>query len=190
MKLNSVTVFCGARQGTKQIYTDAAKSMGHTIAEQGLTLVYGGGEVGLMGTVANAALDAGGEVIGVITKALEKLEIAHTGLTQLEVVASMAERKERMAELSDGFISMPGGYGTLDEMFEMFTWTQLSIHQKANALLNIENYYEHLLAFIDTAVDSGFIKPHFRDMVIQDDDPNRLLAKLNAFEAPAKKLYE
>lgn len=189
MKLKSVAVFCGASQGSNQIYTDAAKAMGTTIAEQNLTLVYGGGEVGLMGTVANAALDAGGEVIGVITKALEKLEIAHTGLTQLEVVENMSVRKERMAELSDGFISMPGGYGTLDEMFEMITWTQLSIHQKPNALLNINNYFEHLLAFIDTAVKSGFIKAHFRDMIIEDADPNQILAKLNTFEVPAKKLY-
>lgn len=189
MKLKSVAVFCGASKGNTQNYTDAAKAMGQTIAEQGLTLVYGGGEVGLMGTVANAALDAGGEVIGVITKSLEKLEIAHTGLTQLEVVGTMAERKERMAELSDGFISMPGGYGTLDELFEMITWTQLSIHSKPNALLNINNYFEHLLAFINTATESGFIQAHFRDMIIQDVDPSRLLEKLERFEVPAKKLY-
>ena len=189
MKLKSVAVFCGASQGNTQNYTDAATAMGQTIAEQGLTLVYGGGEVGLMGTVANAALDAGGEVIGVITKALEKLEIAHTGLTELEVVGSMADRKDRMAELSDGFISMPGGYGTLDELFEMITWTQLSIHSKPNALLNIDNYFNHLLAFIDTAVKSGFIQAHFRDMIIQDSDPVQILEKLNAFEVPDKKLY-
>ena len=189
MKLKSVAVFCGASKGNTQNYTDAAKAMGQTIAEQGLTLVYGGGDVGLMGTVANAALDAGGEVIGVITTALEKLEVAHTGLTKLEVVGTMSERKERMAELSDGFISMPGGYGTLDELFEMITWTQLSIHGKPNALLNIDNYFEHLLAFIDTATESGFIQAHFRDMIVQDADPNRVLEKLASFEDPAKKLY-
>jgi len=189
MTLKSVAVFCGASKGTNQSYTDAAQAMGQTIAEQGLTLVYGGGNVGLMGTVANAALDAGGKVTGVITTALEKLEVAHTGLTQLEVVSTMSERKKRMAELSDGFISMPGGYGTLDELFEMITWTQLSIHQKPNALYNIDNYFEHLLAFIDTATESGFIKAHFRDMIIQDADPSQVLAKLNAFKVPDKKLY-
>jgi len=187
--MKSVAVFCGASKGNNQSYTDAAKAMGQTIAEQGLTLVYGGGEVGLMGTVANAALDAGGDVIGVITKSLEKLEIAHTGLTQLDVVTTMADRKDRMAELSDGFISMPGGYGTLDELFEMITWTQLSIHQKPNALYNFDNYFEHLLAFIDKAVASGFIKGHFRDMIIQDTDPKQILEKLQAFEVPAEKLY-
>jgi len=152
--------------------------MGRLLAERGIGLVYGGGDVGLMGVVADAALAAGGEVIGVIPRALADKEIAHDGLTELYVVDSMHTRKAMMADLSDGFVAMPGGVGTFEEFFEAVTWTQLGLHQKACGLLNVDGFYSPLEAFIDRAVAEGFIRPAHRGIVVMDSDPGRLLDKL------------
>jgi len=151
---------------------------------RGLTLVYGGGNLGLMGVVADAALKAGGAVIGVIPKALQAKELAHTGLTELHVVESMHERKALMAELSDGFIALPGGYGTLEEFCEILTWTQLGLQRKPCGLLNIEGYYDHLLKLFDHAVAEQFVRQAHRGMVLDDADPETLVAKVLAYSVP------
>jgi len=165
-------------------YADAAKAMGVLLAERRIGIVYGGGNVGLMGVVADAALAAGGEVIGVIPRALADKEIAHAGLTELQVVDSMHTRKAMMAELSDGFIAMPGGVGTFEEFFEAVTWTQLGLHRKACGLLNVDGFYSPLENFIDRAVAEGFIRPAHRGIVVTDTDPARLLDKLVAAVLP------
>jgi len=182
--MNRVCVFCGSSVGTKPVYADAARAMGSLLASRGIGLVYGGGHVGLMGVVANAALEAGGEVIGVIPKALADREIAHGGLTTLHVVDSMHTRKAMMAELSDAFIAMPGGVGTFEEFFEAVTWTQLGLHRKACALLNVDDFYTPLTRFIDQAVGVGFIKPVHRASIVVDSDPMRLLDTLASIELP------
>ena len=147
--LNSICVFCGSNPGNHPAYGEAALALGRTIAGRGLTLVYGGAEVGLMGQVADAALSAGGDVVGIIPQALVDKEIAHRRLTRLETVSSMHERKARMAELSDGFVNLPGGTGTLEEMFEVWTWGQLGFHDKPIAVLNVRGFYDQLLGFLD-----------------------------------------
>lgn len=154
--MKSICVFCGANPGNDPVYAAGARAVGVEIARRGLTLVYGGGAVGLMGVVANAALEAGGEVHGVIPRALREKEIGHNDLTRLEVVDTMHIRKARMAELSDGFIAMPGGIGTFEELFEIWTWGQLGIHQKPLGLLNIAGFYDPLAAFLDGTVEAGF----------------------------------
>jgi uncharacterized protein (TIGR00730 family) len=166
-------------------YTDAAKAMGTLLARRGIGLVYGGGNVGLMGIVADAALAAGGEVIGVIPRSLADKEIAHAGLTDLRVVDSMHTRKAMMADLADGFVAMPGGVGTFEEFFEAVTWTQLGLHRKACGLLNVDGFYSPLAGFIDSAVVEGFIKPLHRGIIVVDDDPARLLDRLMAAVVPA-----
>jgi uncharacterized protein (TIGR00730 family) len=158
--------------------------MGATLAERGLGLVYGGGNVGLMGELADAALAAGGEVIGVIPEALVRWEVAHAGLTDLQVVASMHERKARMAELSDAFIALPGGFGTFEEFCEVLTWSQLGLHTKPCALLNVDGYYDPLLALFDHAVEERFLRPEHRALVLEDADPGRLLDRLEGWSAP------
>ena len=157
MSLKSVCVFCGASPGARPIYHEAATQLGRHIAERGLTLVYGGGAVGLMGVVADAALAAGGEVIGIIPQSLEHSEIGHSGLTRLEVVDGMHARKARMAELSDAFIALPGGIGTFEELFEVWTWRQLRYHDKAIGVLNVAGYYDALLVFLANSVRAGFM---------------------------------
>ncbi len=146
---------------------------------RGIELVYGGGNVGLMGTLANACLESGGRVIGVIPQSLVDKEVAHTGLTELRVVRSMHERKFLMAELSDAFMALPGGYGTWEELFEMLTWSQLGIHRKACALLNVNGYYDALLKMADLAVDEGFLRGTNRDLLLADADPERLMDRLS-----------
>ena len=183
--MKSVCVFCGSSPGGDPAYLDAARTTGAAIAERGLTLVYGGAKVGLMGAVADAALAASGEVIGVLPKALMIKEIGHTGLSRLEVVASMHERKARMAELSDGFIALPGGAGTLEEIFEIWTWGQLGFHGKPAGFLNVAGYYDKLAGFLDHTVSEAFVKPVHRDMLIFRDDPAALLDALAAYDAPA-----
>jgi uncharacterized protein (TIGR00730 family) len=158
--------------------------MGRLLAKRGIGLVYGGGNVGLMGIVADAALTAGGEVIGVIPQALADREVAHGGVTDLRVVDSMHTRKALMAELSDAFIALPGGVGTFEEFFEAVTWTQLGVHRKPCGLLNVAGFYTPLAAFIDQAVTEGFIKPIHRAIVVVDDDPERLLISLGNVELP------
>jgi len=170
-----VCVFCGSSLGARPEYADAARTFGRLLGEQGVGLVYGGARAGLMGVVADAALAAGGEAIGVIPRSLVDREIAHTGLSQLRVVSSMHERKATMAELSDAFVALPGGLGTLEELFEVWTWAQLGIHRKPIALLDVNDFYMPLTAFLDHAVDEGFIKTPNRSALIVKADPDGLL---------------
>lgn len=182
--LRRVCVFCGSSSGTRPEFEDAAVALGRLVAERGLELVYGGASVGLMGSVADAVLATGGRAIGVIPEALVAKEIAHPGLTELRVVASMHERKATMADLADAFVALPGGFGTLEETFEMITWTQLGLHHAPVALYDVGGFFEHLGRFLDHAVAEGFLKPAHRDLVLVDDDPARLLDRVARFEAP------
>jgi uncharacterized protein (TIGR00730 family) len=173
--LKSICVFCGSSSGLRSVYKLAAEAMGKALAQRGISLVYGGGNVGLMGVVADAALAADGEVVGVIPDFLVAKEIAHQGLSQLHVVKSMHDRKALMAELADGFIAMPGDYGTLDEFCEVLTWSQLGIHQKPHGLLNVDGYYDSLLKLFDRALTEQFLKPVSRSLVLEASDPDKLL---------------
>jgi uncharacterized protein (TIGR00730 family) len=167
-------------------YTEAARALGHHIAQEGWGLVYGGGKVGLMGTVADATLAAGGEVIGVIPESLMSREVGHTGLTALHVVSTMHQRKQQMAELADVFIALPGGIGTFEELFEVWTWRQLGYHAKPVGLVNVAGYYDGLLGFLDSAVDQGFVRPPQRDLLQVDADPCRLFDRLAAQLPPTE----
>jgi uncharacterized protein (TIGR00730 family) len=182
--MKSVCVFCGSNPGNHSDYAAAAKALGQAIAKRGATLVYGGAEVGLMGIIADAALAAGGQVIGIIPKALMDKEIGHKGLTRLEAVGSMHERKARMAELSDGFVNLPGGTGTLEEMFEVWTWGQLGFHAKPIGVLNVRGFYDPLMTFLDHQRDEGFVKPGLRDTLLSAESPATLLDAMDAYEAP------
>jgi len=182
--MKRVCVYCGSSLGNQPIYRETAEAMGGLLARRGIGLVYGGGNVGLMGVVADAALAGGGEVIGVIPRSLADREIAHGGVTDLRVVDSMHTRKALMAELSDAFIAMPGGVGTFEEFFEAVTWTQLGVHRKPCGLLNVGGFYAPLAAFIDLAVTEGFIKPIHRAAIVVDDNPERLLDSLATIELP------
>lgn len=182
MSLTSVCVFCGASTGANPLYREAAQALGRAIAERKLTLVYGGGAVGLMGIVADAALAAGGEVIGIIPQSLKDKEIGHRGLTRLEVVDGMHARKARMAELSDAFIALPGGLGTLEELFEVWTWGQLGYHHKPLGLLEVNGFYEKLSGFLDHIVGEGFVRAPHRDMLQISDSPASLLDALDAWK--------
>ncbi|OYU70060.1 MAG: Rossman fold protein, TIGR00730 family [Alphaproteobacteria bacterium PA2] len=187
--MRSVCVFCGSSPGKDPQYLAAATTMGRLIAERNAVLVYGGAKVGLMGAVADAALAAGGEVVGVLPEALAAKELAHTSLTRLEVVSSMHERKARMADLSEGFVALPGGAGTLEEIFEIWTWGQLGFHGKPAGFLNVSGYYNGLAAFLDHTVKEAFVKPVHRDMLTFSDDPAALLDALAAYEAPVSEKW-
>lgn len=178
MSLRSLCVFCGASPGANPVYTEAAINLGRTLAEQGIRLVYGGGAVGLMGTVADAALAAGGEVIGIIPQSLKDAEIGHPGLTRLEVVDGMHARKARMAELSDGFIALPGGLGTLEELFEVWTWGQLGYHSKPLGLLEVNGFYAKLNDFLDHLVAERFVRAPHRAMLQINESPSELIATM------------
>jgi uncharacterized protein (TIGR00730 family) len=180
--MQSVCVFCGSSFGDKPIYRELAERLGRTLANRGLTLVYGGGNVGLMGVVADAALEAGGRVIGVIPQALVDWEVAHDGLTELIVVQSIHERKARMAEASDAFIALPGGYGTFEEFCEVLTWSQLGLHRKPCGVLNVEGYYDPLLALFERAVQDRFLAAEQRDLVLADTDVNALLDRVASYQ--------
>jgi hypothetical protein len=182
--LNSICVFCGSSAGHDPFYADVARRMGETLARRGIRLVYGGGRIGLMGEVARAALASGGEVVGVIPEALMRRELAYDDLTELHVVATMHERKALMAERSDGFIAMPGGFGTFEEFCEVLTWSQLGIHAKPVALLDVKGYYRPLLSLFDHAVTEGFVRPLHRSLVLADVDPERLLDAMARFVPP------
>jgi uncharacterized protein (TIGR00730 family) len=171
-------VFCGASSGRLPAYADAARAFGAAAAERGLGLVYGGGRVGLMGAVADAALAAGGEVIGVIPQELVERELAHSGLTTLHVVTSLHERKALMAELSDGFVALPGGFGTLDELLEQLTWSQLGLHDKPVGLLDVEGYWGPLIALARHATEEGFVREADLRAIAVGDDPDALLRRL------------
>ncbi len=176
----SVCVYCGSRHGSRSSYTAAARALGAAIGTRGWQLVYGGGKVGLMGEVADATLAAGGRVVGVIPETLEKLEVGHTGLHELHVVPTMHVRKQMMAERADLFIALPGGIGTLEELYEVWTWRQLAYHDKPIGLLNVDGYYDTLLAFMQHTVSEGFLAEKQRQVLQVQADPERLLATLAA----------
>jgi uncharacterized protein (TIGR00730 family) len=175
-------VFCGSSPGARPQYTEATEDLGSLLVQNGITLVYGGASVGLMGRLAETVLSEGGEAVGVIPRALVEREIAHLGLTELHVVDSMHERKALMADLSDAFVALPGGLGTLDELFEVYTWAQLGLHRKPCGLLNVEGYYQHLADFLDHAVGERFVRDEHRDMLIVEDDPATMLERLQGFD--------
>lgn len=182
--MQSVCVFCGSSPGSNPAYREAARSLGRTLAEANVRLVFGGGHVGLMGVVAGAALEAGGEVVGIIPKSLLEREIPHTGLTDLRIVGSMHERKALMSDLSDGFITLPGGTGTLEEFFEVLTWAQLGEHDKPCGLLNVAGYYDPLLAVFDHMVDEGFLSESNRALVLVQSEPEKLLEGFQRYRPP------
>jgi len=184
--MKRICVFCGSNAGARSEYAEAARALATILAERKLGIVYGGGNVGLMGVLADAALARGGEVIGVIPQKLVDKEVAHRGVTKLLVVETMHERKALMNDLSDAFLALPGGFGTLDEFFEVLTWSQLGFHGKPCALLNVAGYYDGMLAMLDHAVTERFLRPAHRELVIADTDPLRLLQRLSAF-VPAPK---
>jgi len=182
--LRTVCVFCAANPGAHPVYVERARAMGRYLADSGRRLVYGGGRTGLMGAIAEGALGAGGEVVGIMPKHLVDREVAHTGLTQLHVVSSMHERKALLSELSDGFLAMPGGLGTMEELFETWTWGQLGLHRKPYGLLEMHGFFAPLLGFLDHAVREGFIAAANRDLLVVDDDPARLVERMEAVEIP------
>jgi uncharacterized protein (TIGR00730 family) len=182
--LRRVCVFCGSSPGARGSYAATAARLGRLLAERGLTLVYGGGHVGLMGAVADAAMDAGGEVIGVIPEHLERREVAHLGVTDLRVVDSMHTRKALFEELSDGFIALPGGLGTYEELFEILTWGQLGLHAKPVGLLDVDGFYAPLQSFLDHAVEERFVHTEHRSMLLVDHDAERLLDRMAAWQPP------
>ncbi len=182
--MKRVCVFCGSSPGANPAYLEAARRMGRTLARRGLGLVYGGGGVGLMAAVADAALEEGGQVIGVIPRALQLRELAHSGLTALHVVGSMHERKAKMAELSHGFVALPGGMGTLEEFAEILTWAQLGLHERPCGLLDVAGYYASLVAFFDHAEAEGFLKPEHRRLVLSAEDPDALVDQFLAWKPP------
>ncbi len=183
--VKNVCVFCGSAPGRRPAYARAARQLGSALAERDLGLVYGGGSIGLMGIVADAALAGGAQVLGVIPRALARREIAHHGLTRLEVVPTMHARKARMAKLSDAFLAMPGGIGTLEELFEVLTWGYLGIHAKPTGLLDVGGYWQPLIRLLDHAVDEGFLRPAHRKLVVVDRSPARLLERLARHRVPA-----
>ena len=178
MGLRSVCVFCASNRGRSDVFAQAAHRLGTELAQRDITLVYGGASVGLMGVLADAVLEGGGQVVGVITQPLVAKEIAHGGLTELLVVDTMAQRKEAMAERSDAFVMLPGGYGTLDEFFEMVTWTQLHLHDKPCGILDVDDYFAGLLAFLARGVDDQLLRAEHHDMLVVDTDPASLLDRL------------
>lgn len=185
--MKSIAVFCGSTLGANKIYEKAARAVGQTIAREGLRLIYGGGKVGLMGVIADSVLSAGGEAIGVIPRALFDREIGHRGLTKLHIVESMHERKKLMADLSDAFLALPGGAGTLEEIFEQWTWAQLGIHKKPCGLLNVNDYFAPIRAMIERAVAEGFSKPTFAAMLAVEDDFETLLDRFKNYQPGAPR---
>ncbi len=182
--MRRICVYCGSNTGTRPDYAEAARNLAEVLVRHDLELVYGGAAKGIMGVIADTVLEHGGNAHGVIPKLLEEKEIAHSGLTQLHVVASMHERKSMMAELSDGFIALPGGFGTLEEIIEILTWGQLQFHDKPCGLLNVSGYFDHLLAYLDHAEQEGFLRVENRQMLLQDTDPAGLIRQFERYTAP------
>jgi uncharacterized protein (TIGR00730 family) len=187
--MQRICVYCGSSPGRNPAYQEVARQLGTAMVERGLGLVYGGASVGVMGQVADAVLAAGGEAIGVIPEALAVKEVAHPSLTQQHVVPSMHERKAMMADLSDGFVALPGGWGTFEEIFEILTWAQLGFHAKPCGLLNVAGYYDHLHAFLEHAIEEQFVKADYRPMLIVESDPLALLDRYAAYEAPVVRKW-
>jgi uncharacterized protein (TIGR00730 family) len=180
--MNRITVFCGSNSGFRTEYAEAAQSLARLLVEKNIGLVYGGGNVGLMGVIADEVMRRGGEVVGIIPDSLDRREVGHRGITELRVVGSMHERKAQMAELADGFIAMPGGIGTFEEFFEIVTWAQLGFHEKPCGLLNVAGYYDGLLNLCDHAVAEGFLRPLHRELILSDADAARLLEKMENYQ--------
>lgn len=182
--MKSVCVYCGSNPGRQPAYAEAARGLGAALVERGLGLVYGGASVGVMGVLADTVLQLGGHVTGVIPEALVRREVAHPGLSELRVTGSMHERKTLMADLADGFVALPGGIGTLEEVFEAWTWAQLGLHAKPCGLLNVAGYFDGLIAFLDHAVAERFVKEPHRSMLIVSEEPSELLRRFETYEAP------
>jgi uncharacterized protein (TIGR00730 family) len=189
--MKALCVFAGSNAGTNPVYAETARVLGEALARRGITLVFGGGRVGLMGAASQGARAAGGKVIGIIPSALQRKELAYDGvdLTELIVVRSMHERKARMAELSDGFVALPGGFGTFEEICEMITWAQLGIHRKPCGLIDVDGYFDGLLAQFDRAVADGLLRAGHRGLVVSDPDPERLLDQLAAWQPPPLEFH-
>ncbi|MBF3784833.1 TIGR00730 family Rossman fold protein [Burkholderia pseudomallei] len=184
--MNSVCVYCGSANGAKPVYADAARAFGRALPNAGLTLVYGGGRVGLMGVIADEVIASGGRAIGVITELLYDKEVGHTGLTELHVVPDMHHRKKMMAELADAFVAMPGGAGTLEEFFEVYTWAQLGYHRKPVALYNVDAFYQPLITLLEHTVDEGFMQRTYFDALCIDAAPDALIDQLVRYRPPAR----
>lgn len=180
--IKRLCVFCGSSSGSNPVYNDAAIIFGNALADNAIELVYGGGRLGLMGAIADTMLERGGKVIGVIPDFLVGKEVAHTGLSQLIVVESMHRRKAKMADLADGFVAMPGGFGTFEEFVEVLTWSMLGFHAKPCALLNVNGFYDRMLAMFDHAVGEGFVPSRHRDMVLVESDPITMVARLQTYQ--------
>ena len=182
--MQRICVYCGSNMGTREEYSTAARDLADVLVRHELELVYGGAAVGIMGVIADRVLEQGGKVHGVIPRLLQEKEIAHTGLTELHVVSSMHERKSMMAVLSDGFIALPGGFGTLEELIEIVTWGQLQFHDKPCGILNVRGYFDHLLKYLDHAVTEGFLRYENRGMLLHDTDPAGLVQQFERYTAP------
>lgn len=187
--MKKIAVFCGSSFGAKDVYKEGAIALGKELAARGLSLVYGGSSVGLMGAVADAVLEEGGQVVGVLPVFLQDREIAHSNLSELIIVDTMHERKAKMAEIADGFIVLPGGAGTMDEFFEIFTWGQLGLHRKPCGLLNLGGYYDLLIGLFNHMTDEQFIQEKFRSMVLSDMTPEGLLDQFRTYEPPTVKTF-
>lgn len=183
-RLNKICVYCGSNPGKRSIYTEQAKKLGELLVQKEIELVYGGASVGVMGVIADAVINNGGRATGIIPKDLLRKEVAHQNLSELQVVASMHERKARMADISDGFIALPGGLGTVEELFEMLTWAQLGFHQKPVGILNAGGYFDHLSTFLDHAVAEQFVKREHRKMLMIEEDPATLIDAFEQYESP------
>lgn len=183
-RFSRLCVFCGSREGTREAYSKGAKELGALLVSRGIALVYGGGSIGMMGTIAETVLAEGGRVTGVIPEALAHREIAHSGVQEMLVVDTMHTRKAKMAELSDGFIGMPGGLGTYEELFEVLTWSQLGIHAKPIGLLNLEGYFTPMIKMIEHGIQEGFIHETYRDLLVSAETPEALLAAMEAHKSP------
>lgn len=184
-----ISIFCGSSSGAEEIFTEQASILGKTIAHKGYGIVYGGACVGLMGAVANGALSEGGEVIGVIPEFLQRKELGHKALSKMYVVGTMHERKAKMSDLCDAVIALPGGYGTMEELFEMLTWGQLSLHKKPIALLNVDGFYDPLVALSEKMIEKGFLKEEYRDLLIVDDTIEKLLLKMENYVPPKNEKW-
>ena len=182
--MKRICVYCGSNPGLLPAYCESARSLGHELARRGYGLVYGGASIGVMGAVANGVLENGGSAIGVIPRSLAVKEVSHDALDELIVVSSMHERKARMAELSDGFIALPGGWGTFEEIFEMLTWAQLGFHEKPCGLLNVSSYYDELFSFLEKAIEQQFVKEQYRPMIMMDESAGNLLDRFESYVAP------
>lgn len=183
--IKSITVFCGSSNGLKSSYMEQAFLLGETLAQKGIQLVYGGAKVGLMGAVADGALSKKGRVVGIIPDFLKKKELAHGGITELHIVETMHQRKTKMHDLSDGFIALPGGFGTMEELFEIITWAQLGLHKKSIGLLNTDSFYDHLVLLLDQMVNNGLLKESNRNMLLVNQDIDTLIEQMYSYEAPA-----